>query len=109
METRTLKELWQIYLNVTLEMNKFLAREDVDMFLNLMDQREKLQEAIDNQPADEFRLSPEGQEILGRIRQENLLIMHRMQIWLNTARQQQSLSQAYDRIVSVGGYMDFTR
>lgn len=109
METRSVSDLWREYLAMTLEMDKFLGRDDLDMFFELMDQRENLQAAIDRQPHDDFRLSAQGREIIGRISRENQLIALKMRQWLNKARQQETVSQAYDKYSHVGANMDFTR
>jgi len=72
MAVMSAKHLWCDYLFLTREMAKFLAKEDLDMFQSLMEQRERLQQLIDDNDADDrFVSSAEGQEVLATIRDIN--------------------------------------
>lgn len=52
--------LWKDYLFLTREMLAFLGRKDMDMFYSLLDQRERLQEMIQERREYDFLFSPEG-------------------------------------------------
>lgn len=71
MVVKSAKDLWCDYLFLTREMAKFLAKEDLDMFQSLMEQRERLQQLIDDNADNYFAASAEGQKILAMIRDIN--------------------------------------
>lgn len=71
MVVKSAKDLWCDYLFLTREMAKFLAKEDLDMFQSLMEQRERLQQLIDDNADKYFAASAEGQKILAMIRDTN--------------------------------------
>jgi hypothetical protein len=71
MVVKSAKDLWCDYLFLTREMAKFLAKEDLDMFQSLMEQRERLQQLIDDNADKNFAASAEGRKILAMIRDIN--------------------------------------
>ncbi|MGI6091543.1 MAG: hypothetical protein GX348_00295 [Veillonellaceae bacterium] len=89
------KRLWNEYLFLTREMAKFLDKQDYDLFFEIMRQRESLQQKID-ECTDDYKKTPEGREVLTSIRAQNQVIMQKLRLFLNQAKQQQSVSQAYD-------------
>ncbi|MDF2930633.1 MAG: hypothetical protein K0Q75_2871 [Anaerospora sp.] len=89
------RELWQDYHFLTKEMSKFLLRNDIDLFFELMNQREKIQADLDS-CEDDYKRTPEGKSLLEAIRMTNQGIGHRLQFMLNQAKQQESVSNAYD-------------
>lgn len=90
------RELWQDYYFLTQEMSKFLVRNEIDLFFELINQRERLQADIDN-CEDNYKRTPEGKALLGgAIRLTNQAISHRLQFLLNQAKQQETVSNAYD-------------
>jgi hypothetical protein len=109
MQPRTAQELWSTYLQLTRELNKFLDRQEFGMVAELLDQRDKLQAILDEQADVSFRESRAGREILSRIRTENQTIERKMRQSLNTARQQQTVADAYEGRSYVGGLMDHKR
>lgn len=89
------RELWQDYYFLTQEMSKFLLRNDIDLFFELMNQRERLQADIDD-CEDDFKRTAEGKSLLEAVRLTNQGIGHRLQFLLNQAKQQETVSNAYD-------------
>lgn len=89
------RDLWQDYYFLTQEMFKFLLRNDIDLFFELMNQRERLQADIDD-CEDDFKRTPEGKSLLEAVRMTNQGIGHRLQFLLNQAKQQETVSNAYD-------------
>lgn len=92
---RNTKDLWQDYLFLTREMINFLGRKEFDLFFDLMNQREKLQEMLD-QAEDTFRRTPEGRALLEAIRQENMRITAYLRFNINQMQQQQTAVNAYE-------------
>ena len=101
--------LWQDYLFLTQEMNKFLDKQDSDMFLELLTQRERLQSMIENKYSQDFINSKQGQEICTEIAETNHIISNKVQYILNTEQKNQNLSRAYDGLnnSTVGIRMDW--
>lgn len=101
------KKLWNEYLFLTREMAKFLDKQDYDLFFEIMRQREGLQQQLD-ECADDYKKTQEGRAVLESIRTENHVIMQKLRLFLNRAKQQQSVSQAYDVTGArpVGGRLD---
>lgn len=100
--------LWQDYLFLTNEMDRFLAADDLDMFLDLLGQREKLQAALDKTDTSEFKHSPAGRKIFADIVAGNAVIVQRLAKLRNQSHQRQQVQGAYDLMTRpVGGRMDF--
>lgn len=92
---KTAKELWGDYHFLTKEMIKFLDKKDMDIFYDLMNQRERLQVMIDQVDDDGFKISTEGQELLAAIRMDSQLIIHTLQFQINIGKKQHQVAEAY--------------
>lgn len=93
---KTARALWDNYLFLTEEMGKFLVRQEMELFNNLLKQREELQGRIEEAPDDGFKASPEGRRLLKRIGELNLLITNKMQLLVNNGRRQNQAAAAYN-------------
>ena len=89
-------ELWQKFLMLTQEMLKFIEKNDIDMFLNLLEQRLGLQKQIETLADDVYHKTTAGQAIISKINPLNEQIQILVQKWLNNSRQQQQRAKAYD-------------
>ncbi len=92
---KTAKELWLDYHFLTKEMLKFLDKKDMDLFYNLMDQRERLQVMINEIDDDGFKTSAQGQELLVEIGQDSQLLHHTLQFQINAGKRQHQVAGAY--------------
>ncbi|MDF2635267.1 MAG: hypothetical protein K0R78_2141 [Pelosinus sp.] len=106
---KSISVLWQDYLFLTKEMNKFLDRQDSEMFLELLSQRERLQSMIENKPSQDFIDSKQGQEMCTEIAKINHIMADKVQYILNMEQKNQSLSRAYDGLnnPTIGLRMDW--
>ncbi|MDF2500966.1 MAG: hypothetical protein K0Q77_1680 [Anaerosporomusa subterranea] len=105
------KSLWQDYLFLTKEIERFLSKKEYDLCFELMNQRESLQSQLDA-VTDDFRLTAEGRQLLSDIRNRNQTILQGMHAALRVMQQQQSISSAYDGYGSnrpVGNRLDQKR
>lgn len=101
------KELWCDYLFLTKEMAKFISRSDMDMIAVLIEQRERLQQIIDDLGDVEFRKSAEGKKIMTQVRDENALVSRQMQMLLNKGKQQHALERTYSPMPqNAGGHLN---
>lgn len=100
---RTAAELWQDYLFLSHEMLKFLERKEHELFLELMSQRENVQQMLDELANDDFKHTERGQVLFLELRGLNLSITQKVQLFLNHAKQKHSASKAYDSYGDAGG------
>lgn len=105
MTGRTAKALWQDYRVLTKEMLKFLDRQDMALFYNILNQREQIQFIIEQTEDDGFKDSPEGRRLLEEIQSENELITNNLQFWLNSSKRHRQVSQIYNKV----GAISFSR
>lgn len=95
MGDKSAQSLWQDYHFLTKEMLKFLTKQDMELFYDLMNQREGLQILIEQTPDDGFKQSPAGRSLLNEIRQESQHILQEMQIRMGKSKRQHQVSKAY--------------
>ncbi len=102
------RELWRQYLALSQEMSKFLTKQNIEMFMELLGQREKLQPVIEKAVDSGFRGSPEGRQLFASIQQENRVINMILRRMANQLQQNHTLNQAYDVYSQnmVGQWMD---
>ena len=92
------QKLWEKFLRLTQEMLRFLEKENVDMFLELLTQRLALQKSIEELANDTYHLTPEGKALIEQINPLNVKIQYKVQLWLNTTRKNQNMARAYDSL-----------
>lgn len=92
---KTAEALWKDYQFLTKEMLKFLAKQDMDLFYELMNQRETLQVILEQTADHGFKVSKDGQSLLSEIKQMNGEITDSMQLLLSRSKRQHQVSEAY--------------
>lgn len=90
--------LWNRFLMLTEEMDKFLKKEDVDMFLTLLEQRVALQKALEELNDQVYCKSPEGKELIGKIMNISVNLQYEAQVWLNKAKRSRNGARAYESL-----------
>ena len=95
MAEKPAQALWQDYRFLTKEMIKFLTKQDMDLFYDLMSQRERLQTIIDQTADDGFKVSTPGRSLLTEIKQQSQTIIQKLQFALNNSKRHQQVSDAY--------------
>lgn len=110
MEDKTAEALWLDYQFLTKEILKFLVNEDMDLFYNLLNQREQLQAIIDRTPDEGFKVSPAGRNLLTKIHHESQLIINNLQLRLGRNKRQHQVSEAYGAVNTTAvSQMNWTR
>lgn len=106
---KSISALWQDYLFLTTEMGKFLDKQDFDLFLELVSQRERLQSMIESKQNQACKDSPPEDGLLAEINKVNQVVICKLQYLMNMEDKQQNLSRAYDGYSSsfVGIRMDW--
>lgn len=94
--------LWQKYLALTKELLKFSDQSDSELFMDLVDQREKLIEQLESLPKNDYRASEECKAIVEQIIPMDKQIIYRARAWLNKSRRQNSAVRSYDVTSSFG-------
>ena len=99
----TEKQLWEKYLIVTSELLKFIKAEDIDTFLDLVDQRQRLMEMMQALPEGErdFSSTPECDAMREQIKPMDMQIIYKAKTWLNKSKRQNMAVKSYD----ITGYM----
>lgn len=93
---RSMEAWWRDYAFLTHELFKFADRQNWDMVLNLLDQRDMLQTQIDEHADREFAASAAGQALIGEIMREEQAISQKMKQSRNQALNRQKIAKAYD-------------
>ncbi len=97
---KSLSELWRDYDFLTTEMAKMLGRQDMDVFQELMSQRERLQTFINPLDGKEFLSQVANQNLLRKIAVQENAIANSLRRSINHAQQQQQVSQSYDQFAA---------
>lgn len=98
MGNRTAQELWQDYLFLTKEMIKFLEKPDMNLFYELMNQRERLQPLIEQNDDKNYRISKEGQGLFSEIQQVNEKMNQILQLRYNSAKHHRQVAEIYSGV-----------
>ena len=94
--------LWQKYFTLTKELLKFSDQKDTELFMELVNQRERLVEMIKALPPNDYRESEECKQMIAQMIPMDKQIIYRAKAWLNKSRRQNSMVRSYDLIESAG-------
>lgn len=94
--TRPARALWNDYLFLTREMEKFLTLKNLDMFYELMRQRDQVQTMIDEKDDAGFLASDEAKPMFAQIHTKNESMAKQLRLLLNNGKKHQVISQAYN-------------
>lgn len=104
-QSEDMNKLWADYLFLTQEILKFIRKKNLDMVLELVEQREKLQAKISSVQDTSYALTGEGKQRFQDILQNNKAIEEQMKLWKNVTVRQNQVSNAYDGVFAPGvGY-----
>ena len=92
--------LWQKYFSLTKELLKFSDQKDNELFMNLVEQRERLIEKMEALPKNDYRESEECKRLIEQMIPMDKQIIYRARAWLNKSRRQNSMVRSYDLIES---------
>jgi hypothetical protein len=88
---------WELYRVLTHELIKFMDKQDIDEFLQLVDQRGVLVDRMkENSACEEYRATPECQALIEEVVPLDRQIMYKAQSWLNKSRRQNAAVRSYD-------------
>lgn len=90
------RDLWQKCQMLTHELLKFINKEDIDEFIELSSQQEKIVDKIKALPPNNFRHSPEGEAIVADMKPLYMQIIYKARAWLNKNRRNNATVRSYD-------------
>ena len=91
---------WQKYFSLTKELLKFSDQKDNELFMDLVEQRERLIEKMKALPKNDYRESEECKHLIEQMIPMDKQIIYRARAWLNKSRRQNSMVRSYDLIES---------
>lgn len=102
------RSLWEKYRMLTHELMKFIDEEEVDIFLDLVDQRGQVIEMLQALPADPYRGSANFAALDAELRPLEMQIQYKARAWLNRSRRRNAAVHSYDTGEGspVGGYLN---
>ena len=90
------RSLWEKYRMLTHEMIKFIDQDEIDTFIDLVDQREHVVGLLKEMPSDPYRGSAEWEAFDTEIRPIEMQIRYKARAWLNRSRRQNAAVHSYD-------------
>ena len=93
------ENLWKDYRFLTREMETFIARQELDMFYELMNQREQLQLMIEAEDDGSFLQTDAGREMTRELQDTEALISTQLRGSMSQLKQRRQVQNAYH-----GGY-----
>ena len=81
---------WELYRTLTHELIKFIDKEDIEEFLQLVDRMKE------NPACETYRATPECQSLIEEVVPLDRQIMYKAKSWLNKSRRQNATVRAYD-------------
>ena len=90
--------LWQKYFMLTEELLKFSDQQDNELFVDLVDQRERILNKIKALPENDYRETAECKAMIEKIIPMDKQIIYRAKAWLNKSRRQTGMVHSYDLV-----------
>lgn len=90
------RALWEKYRMLTHEMIKFIDAEEVDTFIELVDQRGQVIDLLKALPEDPYRGGPAWDALEAELRPLEMQIQYKARAWLNRSRRQNAAVHSYD-------------
>lgn len=96
-DLKAAKRDFGLYATLSHELLKFIGQEDIDEFLSLAEQRQKLIERMKSNPAvDDYRKTPECQALIDEVHPLDMQLIYKARAWLNKSRRKNAAVHAYD-------------
>lgn len=92
------RTLWQKYFALTKNLLKFSDKTDSDLFIDLIDQRERLIEKIKALPENNYRESAECKAMIEQMIPMDKQVIYKARAWLNKSRRQTDTVRSYDLV-----------
>ena len=105
-----MENLWQDYHFLTREMAAFIARQELDMFYELQNQRLELQAMIEETADFSYLQTEAGREMIREVQDADARIASQLRGAMSRLTQQRKVQRAYQSAYggAVGGRTDFS-
>jgi len=91
-------QLWEKYYIVSSEMLKFIERDEVDMFLQLLEQRSVIQEMLEKRDDRVWTKTEAGQQLYQKLKPIDMQVQYKVRVWLNKTKQKNQAAKFYDML-----------
>ncbi len=92
------KGLWLTYFSLSEEMLKFIERENIDVFLQLLSQREEIQKKLEAYGPSDWPKTKEGQALYQKMKPIDMQVQYKARLWLNKSKHKNEVARAYDSL-----------
>ena len=90
------KKLWDTYYMLTQELLKFINKQDIDEFLELVRQRTVIFDRLQAMPDKSYQQTKEYHELVEKIKPLDMQIIYKAKTWLNKSKKQNTAVKSYD-------------
>ena len=90
------EDLWEKYYMLSVEMLKFIDGNEIDMFLQLMDQRTAIQDLIEKLDDKIWPKTTVGQALYAKLKPVDMQLQYKARLWLNKSKQKNQAVKSYD-------------
>lgn len=98
--------LWQSFSTLTQEMYRFIKKGEIDMFLNLLNQRLDLQKKLEQLNNTTYHKTEEGHKLIASLNPLNIKIHALAQTWLISHKNHSNKVHAYDAMKTAGNFFN---
>ena len=92
------KSLWEKYYILTLEMQKFLNRENIDEFLNIAEQRNVIFDRMQATITPKDKETQEYKDFLAKLQPIAKDVLDRSKVWLARSKQRNVKVRSYTSV-----------
>lgn len=106
-DSESAKALWEKFLMLIKETDKFFDADDVDMAMEVIRQSLVIFERIDKLEVDDFKGTPEGSKLLEELKPIFKRTQFKAMSWLNKSRNRNKAIRSYTEIggINPNGYV----
>ena len=90
------KKLWDTYYMLTRELLKFINKQDIDGFLELVRQRTVIFDRLQAMSDKSYQQTREYHELVEKIKPMDMQIIYKAKTWLNKSKKQNTAVKSYD-------------
>lgn len=90
------EDLWEKYYMLSVEMLKFIESDEVDMFLQLLEQRTVIQQLLEKLDDKIWPKTTAGQALYTKLKPVDMQLQYNARLWLNKSKQKNQAVKSYD-------------
>ena len=90
------EDLWEKYYMLSAEMLKFITSDEVDMFLQLLEQRTAIQQLLEKLDDRIWPKTTAGQALYAKLKPMDMQLQYNARLWLNKSKQKNQAVKSYD-------------